>query len=120
MTNKVQTLSDLPGGHPADNKQEGPTPAGYVRIGVILLVITLLELASSFLSRPPLNLPEWLQVIVLLALATIKGSLVVSFFMHLRFDSRWFLFLFGAGMFLAVFAVVAFLVLFTYRAGLVA
>lgn len=118
MTNKAHTLSDLPGGHPAEPEHHGPTPAGYVRIGLLLFVITLIEIASSFMVR--FGLPQWVQIVTLLVFSVIKGAMVAMFFMHLRFDSRWFVFLFGAGMFLAVFAVLSFIALFTYRAGLVA
>lgn len=116
MADKIKTLSDLPGGHPAEH--HGPTPRGYVMIGLILLVITIIEIAASFMTRA--GLPEALQVATLLIFSVIKGFAVASFFMHLRFDSRWFTFLFVSGMVLAVLAVLSFIALFTYRAGLVA
>lgn len=116
MASEIHTASDLPGGHP--EQHVGATPRTYVTIGAILAVITLMELSASFLTR--LSFPSWVQVVVLLSLATLKGTLVVLFFMHLKFDSRWFGFLFVSGLSIAVFMVIAMMLLFTYRAGQVA
>lgn len=116
MAHNVKTLSDLPGGHP--EAHQGPTPRMYVMIGIILFFITLLEIASSFIQSG-LGLPGWVQVVALLTLATIKGSFVVMFFMHLRFDSRWFTFLFVSGMILATLCIVSFMLLFAYKGGIV-
>lgn len=115
MAQHVNTPSDLPGGHPT---HAGPTVRGYLAIGAILFVITLIEIAASFLTT--FGFPEWVQVVVLLAFSLLKGALVVMFFMHLRFDSRWFSFFFVSGMILATLCIVTFLLLFTYKANLVA
>lgn len=115
MAQHVNTPSDLPGGHPGHT---GPTVRGYLTIGAILFVITLIEIAGSFLTE--YGFPSWVQVTVLLAFSVLKGALVVMFFMHLRFDSRWFSFFFVAGMILATLCIVSFLLLFTYKANLVA
>ncbi len=99
------------GGH------SGATVRQYVQIFVVLFVVTLLEVGASFLSD--IGVPVWGEIAVLIALAVLKGALVVLFYMHLRFDSNWFRFLFTAAMILATFGVGVFIVLFTYRAGLV-
>jgi cytochrome c oxidase subunit IV len=112
VANHALTPSDLPGGHPT---HEFPTPRKYVMIAAILFVVTALEVAASFLVR--LGAPYWLEVTALLSLATLKGALVVLFYMHLRFDSRWFSFLFTAGMIMGVIMTVAFLLLFAYHAS---
>lgn len=114
MAEHVHTPSDLPGGHPTTH---GPSVRTYLTIGTVLFVITLLEIGASFLTS--LGFPSWAQVTALLLLATLKGSLVVLFFMHLRFDSRWFSFFFVSGMILATFGVVSFILLFAYHRGLV-
>ncbi len=62
-------------GHPADSY--------YVRIAVILAVITALEVALSYLGAPTL-----VEVGGLLLMMAIKFFLVAAHFMHLRFDSR--------------------------------
>lgn len=89
----------------------------YVTIFWILLAVTMIEVAASWLTD--VGAPAWLEIAVLIALSVVKGALVVMFYMHLRHDSRWFTFLFSAGIVLAVFGVTVFLVLFSYHRGLV-
>ncbi len=79
--------------HPADSY--------YVRIAVILAVITGLEVALSYLGAPTV-----IQVGGLLVMMAIKFFLVAAHFMHLRFDSKVLTRLFYAGLFLAVFVYV--------------
>jgi cytochrome c oxidase subunit IV len=110
----AHTPSDTAGGHPAQHA--GPSVRGYVTIGLILFVVTIVEIAASFMTST-LGLPQWVQIVTLLVLATFKGAMVLMFFMHLRFDSRWFTFLMTSGLILAVFGTVAMIVLFAYRAG---
>lgn len=114
----ARTPSDLAGGHPPHPGAEhhGPSVRTYLTIGFVLFVITVVEIGASFLTS--LGLPGWLQVVTLIGLATVKGALVLMFFMHLRFDSAWFRFLFLTGFILAVFGVVTMIVLFSYKAGL--
>jgi cytochrome c oxidase subunit 4 len=57
----------------------------YVIIGVILTVVTAIEVAISYI--PALSSVE---VPLLLALSFAKFMLVVLFYMHLKFDSRIF------------------------------
>ena len=89
----------------------------YVVIFVVLLAVTIIEVAASYLSD--VGVPDWAEIAVLIALAVVKGVLVVMFYMHLRFDSNWFRFLFIAAMILATFGVAIFIVLFSYHAQLV-
>ncbi len=79
--------------HPADGY--------YVRIAVILAVITGLEVALSYLGAPTV-----IEVGGLLVMMSIKFFLVAAHFMHLRFDSKVLTRLFYAGLFLAVFVYV--------------
>lgn len=74
-----------------------PGPKEYVRIGVILAVITAIEVGIYYVSSlRPLIVP------LLLGLSFLKFSLVVLWFMHLKFDSRLFRRVFIAGILLAV------------------
>jgi caa(3)-type oxidase subunit IV len=103
----------------ADTQHEahhGPSARDYVRIGFILLIITILEVFASFLHRY-LGVPMGVQIAILIALAVLKGAMVLMFFMHLRFDSRWFTFLMTTGLVLATFGIIVFELLFRYRAG---
>ena len=61
-----------------------PGPRQYVMIGVILVIITAIEVAVSYLEG---NVNSNLLILVLLALAGVKFFLVVAWFMHLKTDS---------------------------------
>jgi caa(3)-type oxidase subunit IV len=55
----------------------------YFLILIVLVVFTAIEVAASYLTGP-------IKIPVLIVLALTKASLVVLYFMHLKFDSRWF------------------------------
>jgi hypothetical protein len=54
-----------------------------------LLALTAIEVGVTYLS-----LPRGAVTAALLAFMTFKVLLVVMFYMHLRFDSKWFAYLF--------------------------
>jgi cytochrome c oxidase subunit 4 len=89
-----------------------PTPAEYIQIGVILAVITAVEVALYYVDAAP----EAINPLLIL-LSVLKFALVVLWFMHLRFDSRLFTVLFTGGLLLA--ASVFIVVIATLGAGLV-
>ena len=60
-----------------------PSPKEYVRIGVILAVLTALEVAASYTG-----VSGSILIPTLFVLAVIKFALVVLWFMHLKFDDR--------------------------------
>lgn len=101
--------------HSTPAEHHGPSVQTYIRIFVVLFIATAIEVLVAAFVEP--RVPSWIAIGILLALMTFKGLLVVMFYMHLRFDSAWFRFLFTSGMILATFCVVAFLVLFAYKAG---
>ena len=68
----------------------------YVEIGVILAVLTAIEVGLYYA-----DIPRQVTIPALLGLTAAKFVLVVLWFMHLRFDSRWFRRLFWAGVLLA-------------------
>jgi cytochrome c oxidase subunit IV len=78
-----------------------PGPRQYVIVAVALAIITALEVSLFYMDF----LSDAVVVGSLLVLMTIKFSLVVLWFMHLRFDSPIFkrLFLAGLSLALAVF-----------------
>ena len=80
-----------------------PTDAQYIRIALILAVITAVEVAVSYIK----GLGDT-SAPLLIALAAIKFFLVGSYFMHLRFDNRVLRRLFVTGIILAliVYAIV--------------
>jgi cytochrome c oxidase subunit 4 len=60
-----------------------PSPKEYVRIAMILGILTATEVSIYYM-----NLPHGLLISMLFTLAALKFSLVVLWFMHLKFDSR--------------------------------
>ncbi len=61
-----------------------PEPRQYVMIGVVLVIITALEVAVSYLDRDTIG-PNFI-IFMLLAMALVKFVLVVSWYMHLKTD----------------------------------
>lgn len=85
-----------------------PTPREYVRIAIILAVLTALEVSTYFLDFGAIALP------LLIVLMAIKFVMVAGWFMHLKFDTKLFgRFLYG-GLFLALGLYAATLVLFAF------
>ncbi|MGH9022633.1 MAG: cytochrome C oxidase subunit IV family protein [Acidimicrobiia bacterium] len=74
-----------------------PSPARYVFIALVLALITGVEVVLYYI-----DLPSGLLVASLMALATVKFVTVVSWFMHLKFDSRLLRRMFVTGIVLAV------------------
>lgn len=117
MANHAPTSSGHPANPAASHAEHtGPSVRTYVNIFIVLFVMTALEVAASNLSN---YVAEWIEIAVLVTLAALKGMLVVMFYMHLRFDSRWFTALFGAAMVLATGCVIALIVLFAYHRNFV-
>ena len=82
--------------------------AGYVRIAAILAAITALEVATYYVDLGGLFLPS------LLIMMAVKFYIVVSFFMHLRYESKMFSWVFYTGLFLAIFVYGIFLATFHF------
>src|SRR5438128_5255207 len=84
-----------------------PTAGVYLRVAAALVVLTVLEVGVFYV-------PAFHAVLVptLLVLSAAKFTLVVMFYMHLKTDSRFFSFLFGAPLLLAMGVLLALLLLF--------
>jgi cytochrome c oxidase subunit 4 len=80
-----------------------PDDAEYIKIGITLAVITLIEVALFYV-----DMDRALLIPTLMVLSALKFVLVVAWFMHLRFDSSLFTTAFVTGFVLAaaVFTVV--------------
>jgi cytochrome c oxidase subunit IV len=61
-----------------------PSAKEYLRIGLVLAVLTALEVAASYRLVDNTGL----MITVLTFLSVVKFSLVVMYFMHLKFDDR--------------------------------
>ncbi len=89
-----------------------PGPLEYVKIGSILAVITAVEVGIYYVEAI-----EDALVPILIALSAVKFTLVVMWFMHLKFDSRVFAWLLAGG--LALIGLLLVVVLATLGGGLV-
>ena len=88
---------------PAHRQGAHPGPAEYVKIGLLLAVVTAVEVAVYYIDA----LADVL-VPILVVLSALKFALVVLWFMHLKFDNRMFSTFFVGGLMLvaALFVVV--------------
>jgi cytochrome c oxidase subunit 4 len=95
--------------HGSDHSTEhGMSTRGYINIALILAAITALEVSTYYVDFGPLFLPS------LLIMMVVKFFIVVSYFMHLKFDNKLFSWMFYAGLFLAVGVYVAALATFHF------
>ena len=79
--------------HPAG---EHPTVGTYLRVALVLTVVTALEVGVIYVRRlAPIVVP------LLLAMSGAKFARVALFFMHLRYDSRVLTFVFVGPLILA-------------------
>lgn len=82
-----------PEGHtPGAAEVYHPSVKDYIEIGVILAVLTALEIGLFYAP-----VPREVAIPLLLILTVAKFVLVVLWFMHLRFDSTWFQRIFWSG-----------------------
>jgi cytochrome c oxidase subunit 4 len=88
--------------------EHGMSNAGYVRIALILAAITALEVATYYVDFGALFLPS------LLLMMAVKFYIVVSFFMHLRYENKLFSWVFYAGLYLAMIVYGIFLATFQF------
>jgi cytochrome c oxidase subunit 4 len=80
--------------HPVEHPH--PTAGTYVRVAVILTVLTVIEIGVFYVPAfHPVLVP------VLLSLSAVKFAIVVMFYMHLKMDSKFFTLLFGGPLLLA-------------------
>ena len=86
----------------------------YWMVAAVLAVITIVEVVVTLIP----GISHLLLLVVLLALAVVKGAGVVMFFMHLRGDARVFQLLFIAPFLLATSMIVVFLAIFSNYVGI--
>lgn len=84
-----------------------PSPKEYVRIAIVLAVVTAAEVAIYYIDA----LSDWL-IPLLFLFAIVKFSLVALWFMHLRFDARTYARFFVMGVAGALTLYVAVLLMF--------
>ena len=69
---------------PTAGATETPVKRPYVYVFLILAVVTAIEVYVS-----QLNFAAVERISVLILLATFKASLVVAYYMHLKYEPRW-------------------------------
>ncbi len=113
----TDTVAHADRGHADDHGDHGDHGHGehvdhpdsyYVKIALVLAAITAAEVALSYMDVGAAFLPT------LLIMMAIKFVMVVLFFMHLRFDSKWFNMAFWTGLILAILVYVAALTTFRF------
>ncbi|MBU6317528.1 MAG: cytochrome C oxidase subunit IV [Acidobacteria bacterium] len=95
--------------HAAD-EHHTPSDRYFIKIALILAVVTALETSTYWWPKSL----ETVGIIALLIMMTIKFFMIVSVFMHLKFDSKIFSLMFYAGLVLAVGVYIAFLFTFQF------
>lgn len=83
----------------AHDDDHHPSDIFYVKIAAILAFFTALEVGTYFIED---SVSEGFLFISLTILMIIKFVMVAAYFMHLKYDTPWFRYLFIAGMVLAM------------------
>jgi caa(3)-type oxidase subunit IV len=99
---------------------EHPGPMLYVKIGLVLFVLTALEVGAYELAHRGGSFETVLKpmlVPVLLALSAAKFALVAMYYMHLKQDSKLFSGLFVFPLTIAAVVILSLIVLFAYHYG---
>jgi cytochrome c oxidase subunit 4 len=100
-------MADAPSHPPHPQEHAHPGAREYVGIAVILTVITAVEVAVFYVpSMKPVLVPT------LLTLSALKFAMVAMWYMHLKFDSRVFSWLFVVPMIVIALIIIALLRLF--------
>ena len=92
--------------HIAETHGSPLTPRDYIKIGLVLTAITIVELIASYVDLGTLLIP------ILLFLSLIKFVAVLALFMHLKYEARILTQMFTIGAVLATFIIIGLLVLF--------
>ena len=103
----------------AHDQHSHPTPGLYLRIALILFVLTALEVLSFEAGRGGLGASiqpifEPIVVLLLIVLSAAKFALVAMFYMHLKQDPRLLASLFVFPLTIAAVIIALLIVLFSY------
>tara|TARA_Y100000815_G_scaffold270619_1_gene295624 strand:+ start:642 stop:950 length:309 start_codon:yes stop_codon:yes gene_type:complete len=93
--------------NPSEAHTGHPTAGMYFRIAMILSVVTAIEVGIFYLTW----LSYWI-IPILFVLSAGKFTLVVMYYMHLKFDHKLFTLLFVGGFVLATSVIFALIFLF--------
>ena len=96
-------------GHLSGEVHHHPGPGTYVKVGIVLTLITVWEVWAYYI---PSLVASRIFVPMLLVLSAIKFGTVVAFYMHLKYDHKLFRVLFTGPLLIAAITGVALLFLF--------
>lgn len=92
-----------------------PSDGLYWKVGGALGVVTALEVATYFITDDPYSHElKWVLIFGLLTLMVLKFIVIVSYFMHVKFDNPLFRNVFVGGIVLAVGVYLAVLTSFEF------
>jgi cytochrome c oxidase subunit 4 len=94
MAHGAGALEHGGGGHAHEHAHPGERT--YIRVAVFLAIITVIEVVLFYIED---RMAHWLLVSLLLGFSAIKFTVVVGWFMHLKFDDRRLLWIFLGGLF---------------------
>jgi cytochrome c oxidase subunit IV len=103
-----------------EHAHEHPTPATYAKIGLVLFVLTALEVGLyefTFGERagPVGRQIEPFFIPLLLLLSAVKFALVAMYYMHLKNDSKLFTGVFVFSLIIATVVILAMIALMAYH-----
>jgi cytochrome c oxidase subunit 4 len=116
-------MDSHPPGHgehaPGHTEHAHPTPGLYLKIAVVLFVLTALEVLLFEAGRGGLGpglrpIFEPITVVLLLVLSAAKFALVAMFYMHLKQDPKLLANLFIFPLIIAASVIVSLIILFQY------
>ncbi len=99
MTNPTIETDQTLAGDAHDEHDDHPSDLFYLKVAGILALFTALEVGTYFVED---TAPRWLLFTSLTVLMIIKFAMVAAYFMHLKYDTKWFRYLFIAGLVLAI------------------
>ncbi|HEV8453679.1 MAG TPA: cytochrome C oxidase subunit IV family protein [Gemmatimonadales bacterium] len=103
----------------AHDQHAHPTPALYLKVALVLFVLTAMEVLAFEAGRGGLGASlrpvfEPIVVLLLVVLSAAKFALVAMFYMHLKQDPRLLANLFVFPLLIAAVIIAALIVLFSY------
>ena len=88
----------------AHDDHDHPSDIFYLKIAAFLAIFTAIEVATYFFEE---DLSDGLLIGLLTFLMVVKFAMVAAYFMHLKYDSKWFTYFLVGGLVraMAVYAI---------------
>lgn len=102
VTASGATGSEVAAGHDAHDDHGHPSDSDYVKIALLLGFLTLIEVGTYWPFGEFFESSDVLLITSLTFLMILKFVIVVAYFMHLKFDSKVYKWMFTTGLLLAL------------------